>query len=656
MVMVELDCASELLDMMTEAVITLDRDLRFRYVNPAAERVFGLPKSELLGRTLWEAFPLVRGAEIEAVLRKALGGERSIRRVEYYEPQQRWFEASAFPCGDGIAVHFRDITERRRAQTILSGQKHAFELAMNGAPLHAILEQLVRAVEAQGAGRMVAAIHLVEDGKLYHGAAPNLPDAYNEAISGLPIGPNVGSCGTAAFTGESVIVRDVQTDPRWAAYREIAAQYDLRACWSMPLRASTGEVIGTFAQYNRQVWDPTPQDLESIEVLGRTAAMVIERERDARRRESSAIELERANRAKDQFLAMLGHELRNPLAPIVIALHLMEIRGEQNTRSARSVIARQVEQLTRLVDDLLDVARFSSGHITLRRSVIDLADVVTHAIEMTRPLFQQRRHNLSISLDENLYVEGDATRLAQVFANVMTNAAKFSERGSRTTLSAVRTGDMVSVSIRDQGIGIDPAVLPTVFDLFTQAEQAIDRAQGGLGLGLAIVKNLVVHHGGRVSAHSEGAGRGSTFTIELPASALPLTQAMPEPVRLIASTTSRRILIVDDNPDICGMMKETLSLLGHEVRVEHDGQSALEAVEELAPEVVLLDIGLPVMDGHEVARRLRKRPGAGPMIIAVTGYGQDADRERALAAGCDAHLVKPIALDALLRMIDDLPS
>lgn len=652
---VEPDIAADVLELMTEALIIFDRDLRFSYVNPAAERVFGIAKSELIGRTLWEAFPLVRGREIEAVLRKALGGERVIRRVEYYEPQQRWFEASAFPSRDGVAVHFRDITEKRRAQTILSGQKHALELAMNGAPLRAILADLVHAIESQSPGTM-AAIQLVEDGRLVPGAAPSLPVEYQEAITGIAIGPNVGSCGTAAYTGQAVYSADVQADPRWADYLEMTARFGLRACWSTPLRASTGEVIATLSQYHRQVCDPTPPEIEALEMIGRTAAMVIERERDARRRELSDLELQRANRAKDQFLAMLGHELRNPLAPIVIALHLMEIRGEHNTRSARSVIARQVEQLTRLVDDLLDVARFSSGHITLRRSVIDLADVVTHAIEMTRPLFQQRRHNLSISLDEDLYVEGDATRLAQVVSNVMTNAAKFSDRGSRTTLSAVRTGGTVTITIRDQGIGIDAAVLPTVFDLFTQAEQAIDRAQGGLGLGLAIVKNLVAHHGGRVSAHSEGVGRGSTFTIELPATTLPLTQAVAEPPRVTASTTSRRILIVDDNPDICGMMKETLSLLGHEVRVAHDGQSALEAVEELAPEVVLLDIGLPVMDGHEVARRLRRRPGHRPRIIAVTGYGQDADRERALAAGCDEHLVKPIQLDALLRMIDDLPS
>ncbi len=367
-------------------------------------------------------------------------------------------------------------------------------------------------------------------------------------------------------------------------------------------------------------------------------------------------EAEAANRAKDEFLAILGHELRNPLAPITTALQIMRMRGACDREL--DVIERQVGHLTRLVDDLLDVSRAMRGKIELHRRDTELVEIVTDAIELASPLLEQRRHVMDVDVPAHgLGVHVDPARLVQVVSNLLTNAAKYSDPGSRITVRGMRTDHAIRLSVRDRGVGISPEMIGRVFDPFVQQAQTIDRARGGLGLGLPIVRSLVELHGGTVLATSEGVGCGSEFTIELPALER-LTAPLPRPSGPVGaeqpSAQRRRVLVVDDNEDAAVMMGEVLERLGYQIEVAHDGPSALRIAERFHPDVALLDIGLPVMDGYELAKRLRAQGGTPPHLVAVTGYGQPADRERSARAGFERHLVKPVDLGVLSEVVAEL--
>ena len=362
-----------------------------------------------------------------------------------------------------------------------------------------------------------------------------------------------------------------------------------------------------------------------------------------------ALELaERASRAKDEFMAMLGHELRNPMAPIRTALDLLRLRGERSKEL--SVIERQVNHLVQLVDDLLDIARITRGKVELRREVVDVHDVVGRAVEISTALMEQRAQVLTVDVPAGpLYVDGDPIRLAQILANLLTNAAKYTQRGGAIKVTAKREDNEAVICVTDNGSGIDPSLLPHVFELFVQGKRSTDRAEGGLGLGLALVHNLVRLHGGRVDARSEGTGKGSTFEVRLP-----LVQGTaPSPQRTNGVVSQhRRVLLVDDNADAAALLATALEDAGHEVLVVHDGPQALAAIERYVPDVAVLDIGLPVMDGYELLSHLRARPElANTEFIAVTGYGQPSDRERSKRAGFHHHLVKPVELATLLRVI-----
>jgi PAS domain S-box-containing protein len=363
---------------------------------------------------------------------------------------------------------------------------------------------------------------------------------------------------------------------------------------------------------------------------------------------------ESANRAKDEFLAILGHELRNPLSPIVTALQLMKLQGaDEKTERARTVIERQVNHLIRLVDDLLDVSRIARGKVELKCELVDMADIVGKAIEMAGPILEQRTQALRVNVPRNtLHVDGDPMRLFQVVSNLLTNAAKYTPPGGQISIGAESLDDEVVLRVRDSGIGIPPDVLPNIFDLFVQERQAIDRSQGGLGLGLTIVRNLVERHGGSVSAHSDGVGRGSEFIVRLP-KARPTqaeTTADDGPAATGSTRTcgpgTPRILVVDDNEDAAQMLAVALEQRGYPTRVAHDAPTALRLAAEFSPEIAFLDLGLPVMDGYELATHLRALPAlAGLRLIALTGYGQDSDRERTRQAGFHDHLVKPVGID-----------
>jgi PAS domain S-box-containing protein len=405
-----------------------------------------------------------------------------------------------------------------------------------------------------------------------------------------------------------------------------------------PMRNEAGQIVAAVSAY----YDITEQKrLEQLTERARADA-------------------ESANRAKDEFLAMLGHELRNPLAPIQTALHLMQLRGIGGEKE-RSIIARQLEHVVRLVDDLLDISRFASGKIDLKREKIELGAVVANAIEMTTPLLEKRQQTLNVDVPSSgLMLNADSARMAQVISNLLSNAAKYSTPGSSIWIAATREAEDVVLTVRDAGIGIAPEMLSKVFDRFVQERQALDRSQGGLGLGLTIVRSLVNLHGGTVAARSDGVGHGCEFMVRLPA-ALPAQLAVlngfvEEEARLLrGGSTGIRVLVVDDNEDGAEIFSETLAAMGYITRVAHDGPSALKIVEGFAPDMALLDIGLPVMDGYELAGRLREVPGLRNIhLVAVTGYGQKDASERSSRAGFDAHLVKPVQLERLQRVVRDL--
>ncbi len=365
-------------------------------------------------------------------------------------------------------------------------------------------------------------------------------------------------------------------------------------------------------------------------------------------------EAESANRAKDEFLAMLGHELRNPLAPIQTALQLMRLRNYPGAERERTIIERQVKNMVALVDDLLDVSRITRGKVQLKHQRVDLAEIVGKSIEMTSPAIEERRHVLNVQVPRGLIVSGDPARLAQVVANLLTNAAKYTDPGGLITVTGAGDGVSGVVTVADTGRGIAPEMLPRIFDLFSQERQEIDRSEGGLGLGLAIVRTLVQAHGGSVEAHSRGKGRGAEFSIRLPLA--PGTEGVPDTGDAVTSSPPEpappvpglRVLVVDDNPDAAELLSEFLRAVGHTTRVAHNGLTAIQLAEQFEPEVVLLDLGLPVMDGFEVADRLRALPGlAETELVAITGYGQEVDRQRTREGGFDEHMVKPVDLDEL---------
>jgi CheY-like chemotaxis protein/two-component sensor histidine kinase len=404
-----------------------------------------------------------------------------------------------------------------------------------------------------------------------------------------------------------------------------------------PLRELHGEVAGILVVGN----DVTAQVIARRDVDGLRAAA------------------ESANRAKDEFLAMLGHELRNPLAPILTALQLLKLRGIQAGERERDIIERQVRHLVSLVDDLLDVSRITRGKIELRRQPVEISDVVARAIEMASPLLEQQRHDLSVDVpSDGVIVDGDAARLAQVLSNLLTNAAKYTEPGGVISVTAVAEGGEVVLRVTDTGSGIEPEMLPRIFDLFVQQPQTLERSRGGLGLGLAIVRSLVELHGGGVSATSGGRGAGSEFAIRLPLAESALKRG--EPVARLQlprrrGRTTGRVLIVDDNRDAAATLAEMLAAFGYDTRFVHDGPSAFIVAEQFQPHIALLDLGLPVIDGFEVARRFAENPRLRrTRLVAVTGYGQVQDRAQSARAGFAAHLVKPVDVEQLRTVLDSM--
>jgi len=466
--------------------------------------------------------------------------------------------------------------------------------------------------------------------------------------------------GTMAWTVESGLSHLARFDPpdafdevRDADLLTFARAIGLRAYFVVPLVAR-GRTLGAMAVLQAESGRMFSQDdCALVAEIAQRAALALDNARLFVEADNARREAERANRAKDEFLAMLGHELRNPLAPIVTALHLMSLRPHGDSTAERRIIARQVAHLSRLVDDLLDVSRITRGKVELRHELLDLAVVVDKALELAQPLLEKRGRAIDVALpNPPVYVEGDAVRLAQVVSNLLNNAAKYTPDERRIALRVEARDGFAELAVEDDGSGIAPELLPRIFDLFVQGEQSMARQTGGLGLGLTIVKTLVHMHGGTVSAHSDGVDRGARFVVRLPLAphaevSAPLPQA---PARVPRGRG--RVLVVDDNADAADTIAVLLEAEGYEVRTAGDGAAALGILDGFPARIAILDIGLPAMDGYELARRLRvdtRVPGI--RLVALTGYGRDPDRQRAADSGFDEHLVKPVPPDILMEVL-----
>ncbi|MBA3499408.1 MAG: ATP-binding protein [Myxococcota bacterium] len=449
--------------------------------------------------------------------------------------------------------------------------------------------------------------------------------------------------GWVMLHGTTAAIPDVERDARvpLVFYRDTL----VRSLIAVPVRAPDEGPFAAIGVYWKTTDGAGPRITSLLESLAIDVGVALANARKLATEAEARAQAEAAARSKDEFLAMLGHELRNPLAPIVTALHLIKLRGADPFERERTIIDRQVQHVVRLVDNLLDVARIKRGAIHLRRATTELSAIVARAVESAAAMTSERDHEVVVRVPATgLPIDADFDRLSQVIANLVGNAAKYTPRGGHIEVVADVEAGCARLVVRDNGAGIDPKLLPRLFDLFVPNRPD----QGGLGLGLSIVRSIIEMHGGVVSAASRGPGRGATFTIRLPLAGYSEldTSTIDEPIP--ADQRSLRVLVVDDNVDAAQTLGELLQILGHQPVVVHDGQAALEAVQTFSPELAFLDIGLPMTDGYELAKQLHaiKSVGDAP-LVAITGYGQPADVERATAAGFVEHLVKPLSPETL---------
>jgi signal transduction histidine kinase/response regulator RpfG family c-di-GMP phosphodiesterase len=562
--------------------------------------------------------------------------------------QRKHNEDTLADVRDELAAQLSDMTLLHHLSTRLSNTRELPPM------LYEVLEAMTT---LQGSDQGLLCLYDRERDDLEPVASLGLGENYISSIGRLPMG--VGASGAAMARRESVVVLDVETDPLFAPYREAARAAGYRSVYSTPLVTCSGKLIGTVGTCFRAPHHPSKRDTRLVELYARQAAEFIDNAQLNR-------EIREADRRKDEFLAMLGHELRNPLAPILNALRIVRLpeTTPRDAAEALEIAVRQVRHLARLVDDLLDVSRISSGKIQLRKEVVNLSRLVTRAVEIARPLIEARQHELEVSMPaEAIAIEADAARLEQVIANLLNNAAKYTEPEGRIELLVECDGDQVVLRVRDSGIGMTPEVLSRVFELFAQADRSLDRSEGGLGIGLTLVRRLVELHGGTVSAFSAGPARGSEFVARLPGCSPAIPPAVIDGGDANLSLTEldepshKRILVVDDNIDGARTLSRLLKAWGHDVFVAYDGPTAIETARSQQPDVVVLDIGLPGMDGYQVAQRLREQPRmTQAMLLAVTGYGRSEDLLRSREVGISHHLIKPVDPEALKKLLDATPS
>ncbi|HMV46664.1 MAG TPA: PAS domain S-box protein [Blastocatellia bacterium] len=602
----------------------LKPDTSFEEVNDAFCTITGYAREELLGMQCVRLSPPEDAARTLESYRQLLSGERASFVIEkrYLKKDGApiWVLNSTSVTHDAanqplrLVIVCQDITERRKIEETLRESEERFRNMADHAPVMIWVT--------------------VPDGNCTY-----LSKSWYE-FTGQTIDEGLGFGWLNA----------VHPDDRRHAEEIFAAATERREAFQMDYRLRRRD-----GEYRWAIDSAAPRFEMDGQFRGYIGSVI-----DITERKEMEDALKEADRRKDEFLAMLAHELRNPLAPIRNAAQVLKLIGtaDASQRWAGEVIERQTQHLTRLVDDLLEVSRITQGKVTLTRQPLDLAAIINRAVETSRPLIESRRHQLTVALPPApVRLEGDLTRLVQVVGNLLNNAAKYTDEGGRIRLAATLENNEAIIRVEDDGIGISADLLPHVFDLFTQADRSLDRSQGGLGIGLTLVRNLVELHGGRVEAHSEGSGCGSQFIVRLPA--LSATSETDDPAQSGETNQTAapglKVLVVEDSADSAEMMAFVLKLGGHQVRIASDGAEALEAAAVFQPQAVLCDIGLPGMNGYEVAAQLRRQPDfAQTTLIALTGYGQEDARRRAKESGFDYHLVKPVDPDALVSLLDSL--
>jgi PAS domain S-box-containing protein len=673
---VGLQAAVQQLQIVTESISApvsrCSRDLHYLWVSKPYADWIGRAPDEIIGRSILDITGQAAFDQLQPHFERVLGGEtvKYEEAVEFRGLGRRWINAIYTPTfnktgvPDGWVAVVLDITDRKRMEEALrqSEQRLAAELeAMTR--LHALSTRLFSADKLSTALDDVLANAIVTSGADFGNI-----QLYNPEIRALEILAQRGfrpdfldhfrtvrvdegsACAQAMQSGKRIIIEDVELDPVYVPHRQVAAAAGYRAVQSTPLKSSRdGNILGMLSTHFRQPQQVSERNQRLLDLYARHAADLIERFRFEQA-------LAEADRRKDEFLATLAHELRNPLAPIRNALQLLKIAGSnpEISRQAREIMERQVQQMVRLVDDLLDLSRITRSKIELRRERVGLAAVMQSAVETSRPLIEAAGHRLSLTLPATpVYVDADVIRLAQVFSNLLNNAAKFTQRGGQIWLTAEREGSDAVVTVRDNGMGIPAPMLPRIFDMFTQVERSPERSPGGLGIGLTLVKRLVELHGGSIEARSAGHGQGSEFSVRLPVVFVPATDdALAGDPEAQAIRTKHRILVVDDNKDAATSMDMVLRIMGNEVQVAHDGLEAVDRAATFKPNVVLLDIGMPKLNGYDAARRIRQLTNGKDMVlVALTGWGQDEDKRRATEAGFDHHLTKPVDPAALEQLL-----
>ncbi len=609
----------QLVETMTEGALLVARDGVITYANARFAELVARPLAAMVSSRLGAYVAPAQRALLEAML-QAAGGAAAKAELELVVGEARvpvYVSATRAETDELTCVIVTDLSEQKRTLALVAAERLTAQIVEQAADGVVVCDADAKVIRAsEPAQRLARANPLLQP----------FPEVYRIHTEADPRAAQ--SIVRAALAGRLTSGEEV------CLTLETGEQRDLLLS-AGPITGTAGEMLGCVVSF--------------VDITERKRA-ASERLRLLERAESARGEAEAANRAKDEFLAMLGHELRNPLAPILTALELMTMKGDTTSLRERGVIERHVKDVVRLVGDLLDVSRIAQGKVELDRRPVELAALVAQAIETASPLVEERQHHLEVIVAANLWLDADGPRIGQVLSNLLTNAAKYTQRGGRITLRAERVGEELVVTVADNGMGIPSELLPKLFDLFVQGRRTIDRSEGGLGLGLSIVRNLVRIHGGSVAVRSPGVGQGREFEVRLPAlpashGAAGTTAAHPETPA--PAQAGHRVLVVDDNEDAAELLAYALETLGHQTRTAYDGPSALEVAAEFVPDIAVLDIGLPVMDGYELARRLREAAPAPLRLIALTGYGSPSDRERTAEAGFDAHMVKPIDLASL---------
>jgi PAS domain S-box-containing protein len=577
-----------------------------------------------------------------------------------------------------------DVTDRKQFEQELAAETRVLEKIVTGSPLTEVLELLARTCEEQSSEGMLCSVLLADESgeRLVHGAAPSLPEEFNRAMSGIPIGARGGSCGAAAHEKKTVCVTDIASDPRWESLNELAAAHGLAACCSQPILSSQGRVLGTVAMYYRRPHDPSQHERQLIERAAHLAGIVIERTRaeDQIKRaleaeQTARAHVEHASRLKDEFLATLSHELRTPLNAIMGWSQLLRRqRLDGQVAEGLAVIERNSRVQVQLVEDLLDMSRIISGKLRIDVQRVEIAEVINAAVESVRPASEAKEIRLQAVLDHHVGpVRGDPARLQQVVWNLLINAIKFTPKGGKVQLALERVNSHIEITVMDTGEGIPPDFLPYVFDRFRQADAKTTRRYGGLGLGLAIVKNLVEAHGGKVRAKSPGVGKGATFSIELPLMAVqdegvpnrrrehptrsPLGDETADTVCSENLLDGVKVLVVDDEQDARDLVRLVLEDCHAKVVLAGSAAEGYLLLRRERPDVLLSDIGMPGEDGYEFIRRVRmlsSAEGGDVPAAALTAFARSEDRRRALMAGYQSHIAKPVEPAELVTIVASL--